>query len=280
MDERPIGIFDSGVGGLTVARSLIDLLPNEHVIYLGDSARGPFGPKPLAEVRDHAFEIIEFFQNEGVKLVVIACNTAASAALDEARLHFAGLPLMGVVEPGIHAGLKATRNGRIGLIGTVGTVNAGAYDRALVATRKQARLFAAPCPRFVEFVERGEVEGAEIEALASEYLRPLIDEDVDALILGCTHYPLLARTLKSVVGPDVTLVDSADSTAFEVADLLSATGQRRITGGAARHRFISSGEQTLFRNLGERFLGPEVAGVESITWPAADEVGIGVTVNR
>lgn len=268
MDNRPIGIFDSGVGGLTVARSIIDLLPNENVIYLGDSARGPFGPKPLDDVRDYTFEIISFLQDEGVKLVVIACNTAASAALERARAHFAGLPLMGVVEPGIHAGLAATRTGRIGLIGTAGTVEAGAYDAALAATRKPAFLFKAACPAFVDYVERGETEGDEVEALARSYLEPLMSEDIDTLILGCTHYPLLAKTIKTVVGESVTLVDSADSTAFEVADLLSSVGQRRVAAEPAWHRFVSSGDSEAFAALGERFLGPEVKGVEQITWPS------------
>lgn len=268
MDNRPIGIFDSGVGGLTVARSIIDLLPNENVIYLGDSARGPFGPKLLDDVRDYTFEIISFLQDEGVKLVVIACNTAASAALEPARAHFAGLPLMGVVEPGIHAGLAATRTGRIGLIGTVGTVEAGAYDAALAVTRRSAFLFKAACPAFVDYVERGETEGDKVEALARTYLEPLMSEDIDTLILGCTHYPLLAKTIKKVVGESVTLVDSADSTAFEVADLLASVGQRRMAAEPAWHRFVSSGDPRAFAALGERFLGPEVKGVEKITWPS------------
>lgn len=271
MDNRPIGIFDSGVGGLTVARSVIDLLPNENVIYLGDSARGPFGPKPLADVRDYTFEIISFLQDEGVKLVVIACNTAASAALEQAQAHFSGLPLMGVVEPGIHAGLAATRTGRIGLIGTVGTVGSGAYDAALAATRKQAFLFKAACPAFVEYVERGETEGADVISLARSYLEPLIDEEIDTLILGCTHYPLLAKTIKKVVGDEVTLVDSADSTAFEVAELLGATGQRRLAQEPPYHRFISSGDTDSFASLGERFLGPEVTGVEQVAWPSMSQ---------
>lgn len=271
MDNRPIGIFDSGVGGLTVARSIIDLLPNENVIYLGDSARGPFGPKSLDDVRDYTFEIISFLQDEGVKLVVIACNTAASAALERAQAHFDSLPLMGVVEPGIHAGLAATQTGRIGLIGTVGTVEAGAYDAALAATRKPAFLFKAACPAFVDYVERGEIEGDEVEALARSYLEPLLSEGIDTLILGCTHYPLLAKTIKKVVGQSVTLVDSADSTAFEVADLLSAVGQRRVASEPAWHRFISSGDPRAFEALGERFLGPEVKGVEQITWPSRQQ---------
>lgn len=261
-----------------MARSLIDLLPHENVLYVGDSARGPFGPKPLDQVRDYAFEIIEYLRQKGVKLVVVACNTAASAALDEARAHFSGLPLMGVVEPGIHSGLKATRNQRIGLIGTVGTINAGAYDAALAASRKPARLFKAACPRFVEFVERGETESDEVEALAHTYIDPLLAEEIDTLILGCTHYPLLARTLKRVVGDSVTLVDSADSTAFEVADLLAATGEVRIAGSPAVHRFVTSGDKATFRNLGGRFLGPEVAGVETIDWE--EESSKGETVGR
>lgn len=276
MDDRPIGIFDSGVGGMTVARAVIDLMPNENLIYLGDTARGPFGPLPLDDVREYAFEIIDFLKGEGVKLIVVACNTAASAALDEARAHYVGLPLMGVVEPGIHDALKATRTGRIGLIGTVGTISSGAYQAALEATRKPACLFPAACPRFVEFVEMGETEGPEIEALAREYLEPILEEEIDTLILGCTHYPLLARALKNVVGDKVTLVDSADPTAFEVADLLAATGQLRITRRPARRRFISSGPASTFRKLGARFLGPEVVSVETVSWPVTGRAAGGL----
>lgn len=265
-DSRPIGIFDSGVGGLTVARAIVDLMPGEDVIYLGDSARGPYGDLDLGLVRSYALEIVEYLAEEGVKIVVIACNTASSAALDAAREEFQGLPIIGVVEPGIHSALQASSSGKIGLIGTRGTVASGAYERALRSTGKRAELFGVACPGLVEFVEAGKTEGAEVEEAARGYLDELLDREIDTLLLGCTHYPLLARVLKHIVGSDVTLVDSADSTAFAVYQLLASTGMLRRDDAGSSRRFICSGDPKVFLDAGVRFFGPEVESVERVTW--------------
>jgi glutamate racemase len=268
-DSRPIGIFDSGVGGLTVARAIADLMPGEHILYYGDSARGPYGDLPLDVVRNFALEITEYLVLSGVKLVVIACNTASSAALQAARERFRGIPVIGVVEPGIHAALQATSNGRIGLIGTRGTIASGAYERALQATRKRAKLYSAACPGLVELVEAGKTDGGEVESLAGSYIEPLLERSIDTLLLGCTHYPLLAKVLKRIVGESVTLVDSADSTAFAVYQLLASTGMLRGEEKDGWRRFVCSGEVDRFETLGARFFGPEVTGVERVDLAAA-----------
>ncbi|MER3395821.1 MAG: glutamate racemase [Acidimicrobiia bacterium] len=265
-DPRPIGIFDSGVGGLTVARAIVDLMPNESVIYVGDSARGPYGDLDLDVVRSYALEIVEYLASRDVKIVVIACNTASSAALDRARERFHGLPVMGVVEPGIHSALQASSTGKIGLIGTRGTIASGAYDEALRATGKRAELFSQACPGLVEFVEAGKTDGREVEELSRSYLEPLLDKGIDTLLLGCTHYPLLARVLKRIVGDEVTLVDSADSTAFAVYQLLASTGMLRRESTPSERHFVCSGDPEVFLQAGVKFFGPEVDSVEKVVW--------------
>lgn len=265
-DSPPIGMFDSGVGGLTVARALIDLMPDEHLIYVGDTARGPYGPRNLDDVREIAFEITDWLVRAGVKLVVVACNTAAAAALDSLRREFT-LPIVGVVEPGLRAAVRATTGQRIGLCGTTGTVASGTYDRTLRRLRPEAELVSVSCPRFVEFVERGVTSGTEITRLASDYLEPLRDARVDTLVLGCTHYPLLARVISDAVGRHVTLISSADETAFEVLDVCGRTGICRFPEPGAvsgSHRFLATADPGAFRELGRRFLGPEVASVMQV----------------
>ncbi|MBK9180928.1 MAG: glutamate racemase [Acidimicrobiales bacterium] len=274
MGDRPIGMFDSGFGGLTVARAVIDLLPDEHLVYVGDTGRYPYGPKPLDMVRGFAHEITRHLvEEEGVKLVVVACNTAAAAAplaeLEDAH----GVPVVGVIEPGARSLVAATRSGRVGVIGTVGTIGSGAYQRgvARAADFLQAgavELTCAACPGFVEFVERGVTEGDEVTVLAERLLAPMRQADVDTLLLGCTHYPYLARTISDVLGRHVVLVSSADETAFEVRRLLLATGSARDrgTGAPAWHRFLSSGDLAWFKEVGQRLLGPELAHAEALPW--------------
>jgi len=268
VDSRPIGMFDSGFGGLTVARALIDLLPNEDLVYVGDTGRYPYGPKDLGEVREFALQITEhLLRNHDVKLVVIACNTASAAALDELQ-KITPVPVIGVIEPGAAALLDATRNGRVGVIGTVGTIGSGAYQRAVAQNSAAVELSCAACPGFVEFVERGETESEQVHVLAERLLAPLVDADVDSLLLGCTHYPFLARTISDVMGREVVLVDSADATAFCVSDMLRSGDALR--DGAERggvHRFESSGDIEAFRALGRQLLGPELDDVAPITWP-------------
>lgn len=266
MNDRPIGLFDSGFGGLTVARALIDLLPGEDVVYFGDTGRYPYGPRPLEEVRAFALEITRMLvERHGVKLVVVACNNASAAALDLLRFEFE-VPIVGVIDPGVRSLLQATRNQRVGVIATVGTVRSGAYQRAVGSIRAPVDLTCAACPGFVEFVERGEFETEEAHVLAERLLAPVKDAGVDSLLLGCTHYPFLARTIGDVMGRDVVLVSSADETAFEVRALLDETGLGRRTTGKGAHRFVSSGDVDWFRELGSQLLGPELDDVEAWQW--------------
>ena len=261
MDQRPIGIFDSGVGGLTVARSILDLLPYESVIYFGDTARYPYGPRPQQEVRGFAKEIMDVLLAEDVKLVVVACNSASAAALDELRAAYP-VPVVDVIEPTAQAAVRLTRNRSVGVIGTVGTIGSGRYLKAIHATRENVSVTANACPRLVELVERGETTGQTILDLAGGYLAPLVDAEVDTLILGCTHYPLLTGVLSYLLGPDVFLVSSAEWTARQVFAELTRADLHAPFGAEARHRFLASGDPEQFRRLGARFLGPEVGTVE------------------
>jgi glutamate racemase len=262
-------MFDSGFGGLTVARAVIDLLPEEDLVYVGDTGRYPYGPKPLDQVRDYARQITRhLIDDHDVKLVIVACNTAAAAALDVLRDE-CPVPVIGVIEPGVRALVSATRSGRIGVIGTVGTIGSGAYQAAVAAaTEEHVDLTCAACPGFVEFVERDETGSDQVHVLAERLLAPVIDAKVDTLLLGCTHYPYLARTISDVMGRDVVLVSSADETAFEVrAELLAGGAIGRRTGaGPGRHRFCSSGDVETFGRLGARLLGPELDRVEPTPW--------------
>jgi glutamate racemase len=266
--DAPIGMFDSGFGGLTVARAVIDLLPAEHLVYFGDTGRYPYGPRPLEDVRAYAGQIADLLcGREAVKLLVVACNTATAAALGELR-EDCPVPVIGVIEPGVRAAVSATRNGRIGVIGTVGTIGSGAYQRAVVATGEDIVLTCASCPGFVELVERGETASDQAYVLAERLLAPVHRAGVDTLLLGCTHYPFLARTIGDVMGRDVVLVSSADETAFEVRSVLRSSGLARDPAGdgPGRHRFVSSGDVAWFKALGSRLLGPELNGVEAWTW--------------
>ncbi len=268
MDSRPIGMFDSGFGGLTVARALLDLMPDEDLVYVGDTGRYPYGPRDLSEVREFALEITQhLLQNHDVKMVVVACNTASAAALEELQ-RITPVPVIGVIEPGAAALLDATRNRRVGVIGTVGTIGSGAYQRAVAAHDAGIELSCAACPGFVEFVERGETDSEQVHVLAERLLAPLVDAGIDSLLLGCTHYPFLARTISDVMGRDVVLVDSADATAFRVSDMLRDADSLR-DGGDRRgvHRFESSGDVEAFRALGRQLLGPELDEVTAISWP-------------
>jgi len=269
VDDRPIGVFDSGFGGLTVARALIDLLPGEDLVYVGDTGRYPYGPRPLPEVRGFARQISRrLVEDDGVKMVVVACNTASAAALDLLRCEL-DLPVIGVIEPGVRSLVRATRNGRVGVIGTVGTIGSGAYQRAVQQQRAGVTLTLAACPGFVELVERGDTSSDQVRVLAERLLAPIRRAGVDALLLGCTHYPFLARTIADVVGRDVVLVSSADETAFEIRSILEDTGLGRRAPGAGRHCWASSGDTGWFRDLGSRLLGLELGEVTPIEWEAA-----------
>ncbi len=265
VDDRPIGMFDSGFGGLTVARALIDLLPDEDLVYVGDTGRYPYGPRPLGQVTRFAHQITtKLVRDHDVKVVVVACNTASAAALDSLRFEF-DVPLIGVIDPGLRAALSATVTQRVAVIGTVGTIASGAYQRAVraMAHSAQVELTCAACPGFVEFVERGETRSDQVHVLAERLLAPVRVAQVDTLLLGCTHYPFLARTITDVVGRSVVLISSADETAFEVRSILAEAGLGRRATKMGAHTWISSGDTATFRDLGSRLLGPEIDTVES-----------------
>jgi glutamate racemase len=258
--NAPIGIFDSGVGGLTVARAIIDQLPGESILYVGDTARGPYGPRPLAEVRAFALEIMDQLIASGVKAIVIACNTASSAMLRDARERYE-IPVIEVIQPAVRRAVAATRSGKVGVIGTNATIESGAYLDTFAAA-PQLEITSAACPKFVEFVERGETSGAAITSLAREYLKPLQVAGVDTLVLGCTHYPLLTGVISYVMGDGVTLVSSAEETAKDLYRALVENDMLN-TSGAPKHKFVATGDTTSFSKLASRFLGPEVSNVSS-----------------
>jgi glutamate racemase len=264
-------MFDSGFGGLTVARAVIDLLPGEDLVYIGDTGRYPYGPKPPEDVRRFARELAwSLVKDHDVKVIIVACNTAAAAGLDDLR-EALPVPVLDVVEPGASSLVTATASGRAGVIGTVGTIASGAYvhavDAAARAADRAVELTSAACPGFVEFVERGVTTGDEVTVLAERLLAPMRVAAVDALLLGCTHYPFLARVISDVMGHEVTLVSSADETAFAAHRLLADLGLLRGGSEPGRHRFLSSGDIHLFRELGGRLLGPELNHTEAWSPP-------------
>jgi glutamate racemase len=261
VSDAPIGIFDSGVGGLTVARAILDQLPNESTLYIGDTARGPYGPRPLAEVREFALETMDFLVSQGVKAIVIACNTASAAMLRDARERYS-IPVIEVIQPAVRRAVAATRTGNVGVIGTRATIDSKAYVDAFAAA-PQLNITSIACPLFVEFVERGETSGTEITKIAREYLAPVMDAKVDTLVLGCTHYPLLTGVISYVMGEGVTLVSSAEETAKDLYRTLVQNGLLRAQSATpATHKFLATGDAKAFEALARRFLGPEVTKVE------------------
>jgi len=259
----PIGMFDSGFGGLTVARAVIDLLPSEDLVYLGDTARYPYGARSLTEVAGFSLEIARFLVEKfSAKCLIVACNTATAAALEMLRDSI-DVPVIGVIDPGVQSLLAATSSKRIGVIGTVATIGSGAYERQLFAADPEAFLIGCACPGFVEFVERGVFQGAEISLLAERLLTPVVAANIDALLLGCTHYPYLARVISDVVGPDVVLVSSADECAFAAARVIGELGLAHPDSGReGTHHFVSSGDVQSFAEIGGRLLGPELVDAE------------------
>ncbi|MFJ6002619.1 glutamate racemase [Arthrobacter sp. NPDC092385] len=267
----PIGIFDSGVGGLTVARAVIDQLPHESIMYVGDTANGPYGPLPIARVRAHALGVMDELVDSGVKLLVIACNSASAAVLRDARERYTaryGIPVIEVIQPAVRRAVASTRSGRIGVIGTTATVGSRAYDDTFAAA-PHLEVTSVACPAFVEFVEAGITGGEALLRTAEEYLRPLQDAGVDTLVLGCTHYPLLTGVISYVMGDAVTLVSSAEETAKDVYRALVSHGLERSDGAPAVHRFIATGDAAGFEVLARRFLGPEVLAVQHVDHVAA-----------
>lgn len=267
MDNSPIGVFDSGVGGLTVARAIIDQLPGESITYIGDTANNPYGPRPIAQVREFALEIMDHLVESGVKMLVIACNSASAAVLHDARERYTvgkGIPVVEVIQPAVRGAVRVTSNNKIGIIGTQATIKSGAYEDSFTAV-PNIELTTAAAPRFVEFVERGITTGPELLAIAEEYLAPIKAAGVDTLVLGCTHYPLLKGTLSYVMGDDVALVSSADETARDVYNELTARDLLRDPdAGAPTYTFLATGDAQDFQQLARRFLGPEVLSVQPL----------------
>jgi glutamate racemase len=259
--SAPIGVFDSGIGGLTVVHELMRQLPHESILYFGDTARVPYGNKGPETVQRYSREIADFLEHRGVKAIVVACNTATAHALPilmaERRI-----PVIGVVEPGARAAVAASRGGRIGVIGTAGTIRSGAYERAIHAQRPDAAVTARACPLFVPLVEEGWTDHEAARLIAREYLAPLAGDHIDTLVLGCTHYPLLKPLLREALGRDVVLIDSAEATAAETARVLRSGGLEAPDSARAHYHFVSSDNPTLFRELGQRFLGSTIDDVE------------------
>ena len=255
----PIGIFDSGVGGLTVARAVIDQLPGESILYVGDTARGPYGPKSLAQVRSYALEIMDQLVAAGVKAIVIACNTASAAVLRDARERYS-IPVIEVIAPAVRRAVSATRSGKVGVIGTTATIESKAYLDAFAAA-PQLQITSIACPLFVEYVERGETAGAEITKVAQDYLAPLTAAKIDTLVLGCTHYPLLTGVISYVMGNEVTLVSSAEETAKDLYRILVEKDLVNKSSAPVTHNFVATGAADKFSSLARRFLGPEVVSV-------------------
>jgi glutamate racemase len=262
--SAPIGVFDSGLGGLTVAHAIMRQLPAESLIYFGDTARVPYGPKSPDTVRRYSHEIAGFLLDQGVKAIVVACNTATAHALPMLQDEL-DVPVIGVVEPGARAAVRATRSGRIGVIATTGTIKSGAYVRAIEAESPDAHVTALACPLFVPLVEEGWTQHEATHAIAREYLAPFMHGEVDTLVLGCTHYPLLKPLIGELIGRQVRLIDSAEETALDTRRML-AEHSLDAGAGAGSYRFIASDDQQQFLTLGQRFFGDTIERVEIRTF--------------
>lgn len=261
--KQPIGVIDSGVGGLTVAKEIIRQLPNEKLIYLGDTARCPYGPRPSREVKKFTWELTSFLLEKKIKMLVIACNTATAAVLDEIRKELT-IPVVGVINPGARAAIKRTKNYRVGIIGTEGTVKSGAYEKALKSLNSKLFITSHACPKFVPLVESGEYSGTIAEKLVDESLLPLLDHNLDTLILGCTHYPLLEPLIKHVMGDSVSLISSGDETAREVSAILQYNGLLDTCTDEPEHEFFTTGSKTIFSKIASEWLGKPIQNVEKI----------------
>ncbi len=264
MDQRPVGVFDSGVGGLTVLHECLVTLPHEDFVYLGDHARLPYGPRPLEEIRGFAREIGLYLEEQDVKLIVVACNAATSAALPQLQEELS-VPVIGVITPEAHAAVQATRNRRIGLLATQATVDAGRYASLVHALDAGATLHPVACPRLVPLIEGDDPYGEQTEAAVREYAAPLQAAGVDTVILGCTHYPLIRPVLQRVFGRGVTLVFSAEETAREVAETLARKGIENDAARTGEYRFLTTGDPASFREIGRRFLQLPIGEVEHVS---------------
>jgi glutamate racemase len=274
-DPRAIGVFDSGVGGLTVLAELNGRLPDERTVYLGDNARAPYGPRPAAEVQSFTLEAVDWLLSQDVKLLVLACNTATARALPLVRER-SRVPVLGVVRPGAVAVAAATRTRHVGVIATAGTVESGAYPAAIVEADPAIRVAQQACPELVPMVEAGIVDGRRAESVLRAYLEPLqaAEPSMDTLLLGCTHYPLLRDPIQRIVGDGVAVVDSAFTTALATEDLLDALGGRTPAGSLPTHRVATTGSVDAFVGVARRLFGERLPDVESIEIKAAAPVPV------
>ncbi|WP_449537175.1 glutamate racemase [Ferdinandcohnia sp. Marseille-Q9671] len=262
--KRPIGIIDSGVGGLTVAREIIRQLPNEEIIYLGDNARCPYGPRPKEEVRQFTWELTNYLLSHEIKMLVIACNTATALVLDEIQAELS-IPVIGVVYPGARTALKVTKNHYVGVIGTLNTIESGAYEDALKSINNQIQVESHACPRFVPIVEAGEFVGAKAEQIVAESLEVLKGKEIDTLILGCTHYPLLRPTIQDFLGDKINLIDSGAETAREVSTVLFYSGMlNKDISSSKNHLFLTTGEKEIFQRIATNWFEEPVENVKSV----------------
>jgi len=259
----PIGIFDSGIGGLTVAKRIIAMLPNENIVYFGDTARVPYGTKSNETVVEYSYQDAQFLINKNVKLIIVACNTASSVAINKLKEKFS-IPIIGTIEPGTHLAIKSTKNGRVGVIGTNATISNKAYSNKLQSLEKNLEIIEKPCPLFVPIAEEGWLDHEATKLIAKEYLQDLKDFGVDTVILGCTHYPLLTGVIQEVMGEGVTLIDSGMAAALEVEDYLTGRGVRNDSNQLGIHQFYVSDLPAKFKSVAERFLGTKVKHIEKI----------------
>jgi len=261
--ERPIGVFDSGIGGLTVLKEIINLLPDENTIYLGDTARVPYGMRSPETVTRYSFENTQFLSSQDIKLLVVACNTASALSLDAVKARVS-IPVTGVIEPGAKAAVKATKHRKVGVIGTEATIKSNAYTRAIHAIDREIEVFGLPCPLFVPLVEEGWTEGQIPALIAATYLNEIKNKGIDTVVLGCTHYPLLKKVISEAVGEQVRLIDSAVETSHEIKTTLEALGMKRKQAGNARRKFFVTDSPERFLKVGERFLGQKLEHIDKI----------------
>lgn len=264
--SRPIGVFDSGIGGLTVVRALMERLPLEHIVYFGDSARVPYGIKSVATIEHYTAQITDFLLRQNVKMLIVACNTMAAVASHVVQEHARDIPVIDVIEAGALAAVEQAGGHGIGVIGTSTTINSNAYARRIHELDAGAHVYSQACPLFVPLVEEGWLDHPVTRLTAQEYLRPVLAEDIASLVLGCTHYPLLKPLLKEVAGPGVRLVDSATTTARLAADRLQTLGLNRTAAPPPDYRYVVTDVPLRFQTIGERFLGRSLGQVERFEW--------------
>lgn len=261
--NQPIGVIDSGVGGLTVAKEIMRQLPNEQILYVGDTARCPYGPRSGEEVKKFTWQMTNFLVSKGIKMLVIACNTATAVALEEIQDELP-IPVVGVIYPGARTAIKVTKNNQIGVIGTVGTIKSGAYEKALKTINRKSKVTSLACPKFVPLVESGEFEGPIVKKVVAETLTPIKNKGLDTLILGCTHYPLLEKIIKKTMGENVEVISSGEETAREVSTILFFNGTLTTDKDEPIHQFYTTGSKAIFKRIATKWLETRDLSVETI----------------